>query len=274
MSRKSSTTEVDKKEIAVRMERNYINAFRPLSGFNNARFEEDEISAQFFSGYNVSWMNTIFRINGNSPLFIDKVDRIVQNHCRHYPVSWHIGVLTANADGVKASIEERGFKHDSTCHALVLMHDLTEYAEPLPEFTIKIVQDRVGIIDYLHVFQKAFSVPDDVCKHFEQYMLNELNRTTTETWFVGYVAGLPVCSANYAIDSEVIMLYSGATLANYRRHGYAGRLAEACIRHALNKVSLPVGMYANENSYPLAKKLGFIECYQMEQYVHQPSSNA
>lgn len=263
--------DVKNTDLAARLERNFINSFRPFSGTDNAILSEDDVSTSFFSDYSVSWMNCVMKANGSFPKFDELVTDIVNTHGKIHPLAWRIGALTEYPDLVRDCLLRHKFKFTRRSPAMVLDVDQFRTTADLSDCTIKLIDCAQQINDYVACFAEAFpAVSAVVADHLRKCMQKQLGRTNYESWFVAYQDKTPVCSASYLIDSEIIMIYNVATRTAYRSKGYGRAITEAAINHALHCTSYPIGLYSSDMGYSLYRKIGFTEIGNTENYVFSP----
>ena len=184
---------------------------------------------------------------------------------------WHVGALTNEPQLLRQALIDQGLQFTGIDAGMEL--DLSKFSnsKELPEFTVQTVhtQDKVG--DWLIPFADAYELSDEVIDHFQQFMRSRVEHSNIEGWFTGYVDNLPVSSAYYLADNEVVMLYAVGTVAGARHRGYGRRIVEAAINHARQHSSYPIGLYASEMGYPLYKDMGFVDVCGLEHYAFTPA---
>jgi GNAT superfamily N-acetyltransferase len=267
-----TTKNTRNKIIAQKMERNYINGFQQLSGINGATFHSDETIAEFVSGYEVGWMNNVFRIDGDARGLSQQISDTLKRYTdKHYPMVWRVGSLTEQPKRVIKLLEKHGFDFVGSSAAMILETKIGSESPALPELRIELVQREAQVRDWLIPFCHAFELSAPISSHFEQWIHRRLGLTSSEVWFVGYANNEPACSASYFVDSEITVIYNVATMTHFRGRGYARRILEMAIRHALNNSAFPIALYATEMGYPLYKSMGFAHVYKMKNF--EPTSN-
>jgi GNAT superfamily N-acetyltransferase len=267
-----TTKNTRNKIIAQTMERNYINGFQQLSGINGATFHADDTIAEFISGYDVAWMNNVFRIDGNakglSQLISDTLSRYTD---KHLPMVWRVGALTDQPQRVIKLLRNKGFDFAGSSTAMILETKTGLNSPALPELRIELVNKEAQVRDWLIPFTHAFGLGAPIANHFEQWIHRRLGLTSAEMWFVGYVDNEPACTASYFVDSEITVIYNVATMTHFRGRGYGRRIVEFAIKHATNNSDFPVALYATEMGYPLYKSMGFVDVFKMKNF--EPTSN-
>jgi GNAT superfamily N-acetyltransferase len=260
------------KNIAQKMERNYINGFKLLSGINGVTFRADETIAEFISGYPVAWMNNVFRIDGNAKglgqLISETLEKYTDNRC---PMVWRVGALTEQPQRVIKLLRNNGFDLAGSSTAMILEGKIRDDSQALPELRIDLVTTEFQLRDWLIPFCQAFELSAPIANHFEQCIHSRLGLTSAEALFVAYADGAPACSASYFVDSEITVIYNVATLTHLRGRGYARRTMEAAIKHATKNSDFPIALYATEMGHPLYKSMGFVDVYKMKDF--EPTSN-
>lgn len=256
-----------REQIACRMEQNYMNGFKLLSGINGARFIENEAIAEFFSGYQLSWMNGVFRIDGTRKDLSDLVSRTLTHYSGKCPMIWRVGAMTSRSDLVGELLLSKGLHFGGNEPGMVLDVSKLRYSESVPEVTVRNIDDVGQISDWLDQFAKVFALPDDAKSHFGAYMKTQVGRAENEAWFVGYVNDVPASTAYYLIDSGVTMIYNVGTVREFRKKGCARRVVEAAIADALKKSNNPITLYASAMGRPLYEDMGFAEAYTYPEYV-------
>jgi GNAT superfamily N-acetyltransferase len=247
------------------IEQNYITQFNYLSGIKNAVFIEDEVFTEFRSGYHTDWMNGVLKTDGNS---IDLEKKIAQTLKKYdCPMLFRVGSLTKKPQLVKKILIENGFKCVANDPAMVLDQSQFHISEPIPEFTIRKVDNQELIRDWLVPFSHSFELAPDAQEHFREFMHNRVPKPKLEGWFTGYHNDEPVCSSYYLTANEVTMIYGVGTLVQFRKRGYGRRIMAATIQHALQNSSCPIALYATEMGEPLYKSMGFVEVYKLEGYA-------
>jgi GNAT superfamily N-acetyltransferase len=255
-------------DLARKMERNYITQFRQLSGINGTVFSEDEVIAEFVSGYSTSWMNGVFRIDGNLPDLKERVGETLKKYTIDCPMIWHIGVLTSQPQTVKQALLTNGLKFLDNDPGMILQTSNLKNSPPLPGFRVETVDTVEKINDWLIPFAEGFAVSQPVIAHFRQFMQMRLRQSAEEGWFIGYQDDLPVTSAYYLTDNQVTVLYGVATLSDFRKRGFARRTVESAISHACERSPFPVTLYASQMGLPLYRSMGFVDVYNLEKYVY------
>jgi GNAT superfamily N-acetyltransferase len=253
-------------DIARRMERNYINGFRLISGINGTIFSEDEDTAEFWSGYSTAWINGVFRTNGSA----QNLDEIVARTLRKnpaVPMLWRVGVLTSEATKVGEKLIANGLRDAGTVPALALMPGQLVSASKPSELAVKTVSTPHEVIDWLEPYCTGFDLSDTIRDHFEQFIKGRLGLSQSEAWFVGYVDNKPACCAYYLTTSEITVIYNVATLAEFRNHGYGRSLVEAAIQHAWLNSAYPIALYSSEMGLSVYRKIGFTDVYRLGEFV-------
>jgi GNAT superfamily N-acetyltransferase len=266
-----STLTLPRLELARRTERNFINSFQGFQGINNSVFAETDTVAKFRTGYPVAWMNCVLRINGNADNLNGEVAVILRDYEQlSCPMYWFVGALTNRASRVKEVLEARGLQFSGNYVGMALEPKMLSSSPPLPELRIEEVDGSRKIRHWLQPFTVCFAAPEIVKKHFQEYGCKRLGDSSKEVWLVGYCEDLPVSTAAYVINSGVIMLHSVTTLPQFRRRGYARRIMETAINHALKRVRLPICLYSSPMGMQLYKNMGFVEVYEFAHYLFQP----
>lgn len=258
--------EFETADLALAMERNYITGFKFLSGINKAVFFDNSSMTGFWSGYDASWMNAVFRIDGSSA----RLDQLIDEALARFsdvPLGWRVGPLTEQPARVEQKLLEVGLTHCESSPGLVLKSGdcLVPAAEP-SDFEVRMVSSPQEVKDWLCPYSRGFEIAVDIVKHFEIYMLSRLNQAPFEAWFVGYLKGEPVTSASYLADSAITMIYNVATVPKSRRLGCARWTVEKAIEHAWQKFGLPIGLYASQSGLSVYQKMGFEHLNRVEVY--------
>jgi ribosomal protein S18 acetylase RimI-like enzyme len=135
----------------------------------------------------------------------------------------------------------------------------------LPAVEMRPVIDEPTRLAFAHITSVGFEIPGNVCRQIYG---------SRQAWsgrfqgFVGYVKGLPVCTAATVVSDNVVGLYSVATLPNQRRRGYA----EATMRQALNLARVTTGIEATvlqstEEGFPLYQQMGYRKLTRFSVYI-------
>lgn len=257
----------EQEQLACRMEQNYINGFKLLSGINGAEFSENEALAEFFSGYQVSWMNGVFRIDGACKDLDEIINRTLNRYAGKCPMIWRVGALTNRSELVAELLLSKGLQFGGSEPGMVLDATKLQFSESLPDITVRNIDDVRHIPDWLEQFAAVFDLPEDAKSHFGMYMQSQVGNAQNEAWFVGCIEDVPICTSYYLIDSGVTMIYNVGTLPEYRNKGCARRVVEATISHAMTKSKNPITLYASDMGRPLYEKMGFVETYRFNEYV-------
>lgn len=262
----SSPVSSELTDIAVSMERNFIAGFRLLGGIGKAVFRENESIVELWSGYKVSWMNGVFRVDGGSQNLAAEVSGALSRFSE-IPFQWRIGVLTPHASLVQKELISSGFKPAGSSPGLFLPDAgcLTKSAK-LSELEVRMVRSFEEVNDWLLPYSSGFEVPADVTSHFEDYIKQRLGISSCESWFVGYLNGRPVTSAYTLTDSGITMLYNVATVPEFRRLGCAGLTVASAIESAWRKFNLPIGLYSSDSGLSLYRRMGFKYVYDLDSY--------
>ena len=255
-------------DIARRMERNYINGFRLLSGINGTIFSEDEDTAEFWSGYSAAWINGVFRTNGSAKNLDEIVARTLRKNPA-VPMLWRVGVLTSNPERVGEALLARGLRDAGTVPALALMPGQLVSSPPPLEMTVKVVRTPSEVIDWLEPYCTCFDLNDTIRSHFEQFIKGRLDSSHDEAWFVGYVNNQPACCAYYLTTSEITVIYNVATLSNFRNLGYGRSIVEAAVQHAWQNSDYPIALYSSEMGLSVYRKIGFSDVYRLGEFVRE-----
>jgi ribosomal protein S18 acetylase RimI-like enzyme len=88
--------------------------------------------------------------------------------------------------------------------------------------------------------------------------------------FVGYLRGVPVCSAQAMPAEGVAGLYNIATNAEYRRRGFGAAMTVAAMRDARAAGYRTVVLEASPMGEPIYRRLGFVTCGQILEYTVEP----
>jgi len=255
-------------DIARRMERNYINGFRLISGINGTIFSEDEDTAEFWSGYSAAWINGVFRTNGSAKNLEEIVARTLRKNPA-VPMLWRVGVLTSEPERVGEALLARGLRDAGTVPALALMPgQLVSSPQPV-EMTVKVVSTPALVSDWLEPYCTGFDLNETIRSHFEQFIKGRIGSSQTEAWFVGYVDNQPACCAYYLTTCEITVIYNVATLTDFRNRGYGRSLVEAAIQHAWQRSAYPIALYSSEMGLSVYRKIGFSDVYRLGEFVRE-----
>lgn len=241
--------------------------FKLLSGIGEATFSENESLSEFYSGLPLSWMNNIFRVDGNLPNLEHVVSEALAKYAGRIPMMWHVGALTTAHERVKEILTGQGLHFEGAEPGMVLEREKLKYSDPLPDFSVRSVEHTDQISDWLNVYAPVFSFTDAVKQHFETFIRSQVGRCDNQGWFTGYASGTPVSTAYYFIDSGVCMIYNVGTDPQFRKKGYARRVVEAAIAHANARCHDPITLYASEMGRALYEDMGFVEVYRFDKYV-------
>ena len=260
-----------KAQLACRMERNFISGYKGSHGIQTAVFSEDDSIAKLLTGYPVPWMNCVLRFDAGGKDPNEEVAKVLkgldQQRCSMY---WFVGALTARPTKLHEALKANGLALSGGGYVgMALPAEAYSPTSPPSELAIKIVDGAKKIREWLEPFSMCFSAKGLVRSHFFQYGLKNLGDSSKEVWFTAYLDDTPIGTAAYVINCGVILVHSVATLPAFRRRGYARAVMEAAISHALNRVSLPVTLYASAQGLELYKKVGFSEVYRMTPYLLQ-----
>jgi GNAT superfamily N-acetyltransferase len=253
-------------QLACKMERNFINGFKSLAGINDARFTDSEGISEFFSGYGVSWLNCVFKADGEDPSIDSKVQAVLEKYDSQCPMVWHVGALTPASELVKAVLQKYHLRLSALSPGMVLNTLSLSRDIGHDEFAVRALCVGDNVRDWLAPFASAFCLNESIARHFEIFILSKLGTSIHDHWFIGYVDGIPVSAASYFNDSGITMIYNVSTIEAFRNRGYGRRLMEYMIQHASEHFDDPIGLYASDLGFLLYESLGFEEVYFIEEF--------
>lgn len=243
-----------------------MNGFKLISGIAGSTFIDNAQISEFFSGYPIAWMNGVFRIDGNSSI----LENLIRDTVAKYggtPMIWRLGEITPNKERVAELLLKNGLKFSGSEPGMVLDLNKLHYSEPVPGLTVKMLEYKQQIPDWLDQFASVFDLPADAKSHFDVFIQGNVGCVNDQAWFVGYVDDVPVSTSYYLIDSGVTMIYNVGTINGYRKKGCGRRVVEAAIDHALKISNDPITLYASEMGRPLYEDMGFVEVYRYNEYT-------
>jgi len=250
------------------MERNFISQFQRLSGIKGACLSQTDSLTEFVSGYQAPWMNGVLVSSGSHA----DLNNLIASTLSKYacPMVWRVGVLSSEPQRLKEALTASGLYPLNREPGMVLDRKRFSYSQPLPEFTVEVVQTQEQVNDYLIPFADAYDLPQEVVEHFRQFMMTQVEGSTSQAWFTGYVEDVPVSTTYYLTDNEVTMIYAVGTLSKFRNRGYARRTMEAAIKHAWQHFDAPIALYSSAMGHSLYASMGFEDVCFVEQYIYTP----
>jgi len=85
--------------------------------------------------------------------------------------------------------------------------------------------------------------------------------------FVGYLDGVPICTAQAELAHGVAGLYNIVTAAGYRMRGFGRAMTVAAMRAARDEGYRTVVLEASPMGEPVYRRLGFVTCGQIIEFA-------
>lgn len=135
----------------------------------------------------------------------------------------------------------------------------------LPELEVRAVADDKTRNAFADIMAVAFDIPHSVCTAVyasDRAWMGDLRG------YVGYSNGRPVTTAAAVVTSDVIGLYSVATLPQYRRSGFA----EAIMRQVIEDARRTLGirrtvLQATRSGFHLYQRMGYKTVTNFNVYI-------
>lgn len=174
------------------------------------------------------------------------------------PFSWWLtpGDLPADLPRILA---DHGLEAAEGERAMVLALPDLPAAEPGPAgLVVRRVTTREQLSDFAAITSENWSPPDPhVCAFYDQAAAHVLSAGSPLHFYVGYVDGVPVASAEMTVTGKVVGLYGISTRAKHRRRGYGTALTVAPLREALAAGVTHAVLQATDAGAAVYARLGF-----------------
>lgn len=155
-----------------------------------------------------------------------RVARVVQRfRDAAVPFSWWAGDHDGPAH-LPALLADAGLRAEDA--AVIMALDLEEIGpagDGAPELRIEEVRDEAALRHFAEVTVATWTPGDDaVLRYYAAGAPSLLARGAALRFWVGYVDGTPVATAELAVGPGLVGIYNIATLATHRRRGYGAVL--------------------------------------------------
>jgi ribosomal protein S18 acetylase RimI-like enzyme len=149
--------------------------------------------------------------------------------------------------------------------------------ETAPGFEVRGVTDAAGLRDYIAVLAAdpppAGAPPMHTPEKTERrlrYVVPTLAEEPLPLRLVGYVGERPVATARLSLAGGAAGIYSVATLAEQRGHGYGAAITHDTLARGRELGYRVAVLQASEMGYAIYRKLGFEDVFQYTIHVHLP----
>jgi GNAT superfamily N-acetyltransferase len=243
--------------------------------------------SELSAGPHLSWLltgvpdyflNVVFRTRLPSRRPGDLIDETLE-HFRSRNVqklSWWAESETPRAE-LDQQLLSRGltFKEGGTGMAADLM-ELAEEVRPAPGLTIRPVEDKTALRQWVHIMRVGFETPE----YAEGRLFDLFADVAFEPPIKGYLAvlnGQPVGTAQLFLSAGVAGIYNVTTLPEARGQGVGAAVTRAALLEARRRGCRISILQASHLGYPVYLRLGFkdygkLNIYQWENDETKPQT--
>lgn len=182
------------------------------------------------------------------------------------PFLWWVGPDSAPPD-LGARLAAAGASEADSLPLMVRSLELPlEPADPRGS-GLEISEVRTGAqwADFAEVLSHSWDSPSPEIRGFlERAGVSALAPESPGRFLVGYVGGVPVCSAELLPYAGVAVVYNVVTVVAYRRRGHGSAITVAALELARTSGYRTAALMASAEGEPVYRKLGF---EQVERYL-------
>lgn len=218
-----------------------------------------------YSGLPMAYFNRVSMTTCEPAGLGDLIDRCVTEFAET-GMPWHWAVGPHCPPELPGVLESKGFVFGY--HTPAMAADLTRWNRQARSLDVRPVKDFEQFEDWLAVAAPGFGLPPSVTEFMRTSQKGHgFADSAPMRHFTAYEDGMPVACATVVYGAGLAGVYTVATLPGARGKGFGCAVTEACMQDALDRGVDTAMLFASKMGYPVYRKLGFEDVYQVAAYA-------
>lgn len=230
-----------------------------------AWYRRDGGARRVYSGLPLAFLNRVAKVTCDSDELGDLIDRCVAEfEATGMPWQWAVGPHCPSELPELLERKGFGFRYQSPAMAV----DLARWTDSRSALDVRPVEHMRQFEDWLLAAVPGFGMPDSVADFMRVSQAGiGFGDSAPMMNFTAYEEGRPVACSTVAFGEDLAGVYTVATLPEARGKGFGAAVTAACMREAVDRGFDTAMLFASKMGYPVYKKLGFEDVYQMSVYT-------